>query len=131
MEDYMALLSNSMWDLVPQVPRANVVTGKWIFKHKLKANGSLNWYKACWVIRGFTQHPRVGYCKTFSFVVKPATIQILLTLTVSRGWSMHLHDVKNAFLRSTLNETIYCSQHASFVDPAHPQCVGSISPSTA
>jgi hypothetical protein len=28
MEDYMALLSNSTWDLVPQAPGANVVTGK-------------------------------------------------------------------------------------------------------
>jgi hypothetical protein len=28
MEEYEAMLSNSLWDLVPQPPRANVVTGK-------------------------------------------------------------------------------------------------------
>jgi hypothetical protein len=28
MEEYEALLSNSTWDLVPQPPGANVVTGK-------------------------------------------------------------------------------------------------------
>jgi hypothetical protein len=27
-EEYEAMLSNSPWDLVPQPPRANVVTGK-------------------------------------------------------------------------------------------------------
>jgi hypothetical protein len=54
MEEYEALLSSSMWDLVPQPPRANVITGKWIFKHKLKADGSLDRYKARWVLRGFT-----------------------------------------------------------------------------
>jgi hypothetical protein len=53
-EEYEALLSNSMWDLVSQPPGVNVVTGKWIFKHKLKANGSLDRYKARWVLWGFT-----------------------------------------------------------------------------
>jgi hypothetical protein len=33
-EEYEALLSNSTWDLVPRPPRANLVTDKWIFKHK-------------------------------------------------------------------------------------------------
>jgi hypothetical protein len=55
-EEYEALLSNSTWDLVPRPSGANVVTGKWIFKHKLKSNDSLDRYKARWVLRGFTQH---------------------------------------------------------------------------
>jgi hypothetical protein len=46
MEEYEALLSNITWNLVPWPPGANVVTGKWIFKHKLKVNGSLDRYKA-------------------------------------------------------------------------------------
>jgi hypothetical protein len=56
-EKYEALLSNSTWDLVPQPPRVNVVIGKWIFKHKFKADGSLDQYNSLWVLRGFTQHP--------------------------------------------------------------------------
>jgi hypothetical protein len=44
--EYEALLSNSTWDLVPRPPVANVITGKWIFKHKHKTDGSLDWYKA-------------------------------------------------------------------------------------
>jgi hypothetical protein len=56
-DEYEALLSNNTWDLVPRPPRANVVTDKWIFKHKFKADGSLNRYNAHWVLRGFTQHP--------------------------------------------------------------------------
>jgi hypothetical protein len=31
--------------------------------------------------------------------------------------------VKNAFLHSTLSETVYCSQPTGFVDPAQPDCV--------
>jgi hypothetical protein len=51
---YEALLSNNMWDLVPQPPGTNVVIYKWIFKHKFKENGSLDRYKARWVLQGFT-----------------------------------------------------------------------------
>jgi hypothetical protein len=85
MEEYEALLSNNTWDLVLRLTGANVVTGKWIFKRKLKPDGSLDRYKARWVLRGFTQRPRVDYDETFSPVVKPATVRIVLTLAVSRG----------------------------------------------
>jgi hypothetical protein len=89
MEENEALLSNSTWDLVPRLPRANVVVGKWIFKHKLKADGSLDRYKARWVLRGFTQRPGVDYHETFSPIIKPAIVRTVLTLAVSRGWPVH------------------------------------------
>jgi hypothetical protein len=31
-----------------------MVTGKWLFRHKLTSNGSLDRYKVCWVLRSFT-----------------------------------------------------------------------------
>jgi hypothetical protein len=89
MEEYEALLSNSTWDLVPRPLGANIVINKWIFKHKLKADDSLDRYKARWVLRGFTQRPGVDYDETFSRVVKPTTVRTLLTLAVSRGWPVH------------------------------------------
>jgi hypothetical protein len=49
-----ALLQNHTWDLVPRPHGANIVTGKWIFKHKFNADGSLERYKARWVLCGFT-----------------------------------------------------------------------------
>ncbi|WVZ70030.1 hypothetical protein U9M48_018734 [Paspalum notatum var. saurae] len=65
-DEHAALLQNSTWDLVPRPPRANVVSGKWIFKHKFKADGSLERYKARWVLRGFTQRPGIDCTGTFS-----------------------------------------------------------------
>jgi hypothetical protein len=35
-DEFSALLSNNTWDLIPRPPGANVVTGKWIFKHKFR-----------------------------------------------------------------------------------------------
>ena len=60
-EEHNALLENHTWDLMPRPPRANVITGKWIFKHKFNADGTLERYKARWVLRGFTQRPGVDF----------------------------------------------------------------------
>lgn len=78
--EYDALVANSMWSLVPRPPHANIVTGKWVFRHKTNADGSLTRYKARWVVRGFAQHPGIDFGETFSLVVKPAMIGTVLTL---------------------------------------------------
>jgi hypothetical protein len=88
-EEYAALLANHTWDLVPCPPGTNVVTGKWLFRHKLTSDGSLDRYNACWVLRGFTQRPGVDYDETFSPVVKFATVRAVLSLALSRDWAIH------------------------------------------
>jgi hypothetical protein len=45
-EEYAALITNSTWDLVPRPVGSNVVTGKWIIKHKFNSDGTPEWYKA-------------------------------------------------------------------------------------
>jgi hypothetical protein len=81
MEEYAALLANHTWDLVPCPPSTNVVTGNWLFRHKLTSDASLDHYKARWVLRGFTQRPEVDYD---SPVVKFATIRVVLSLSLSQ-----------------------------------------------
>jgi hypothetical protein len=123
MEEYAVLLANHTWDPVAHHPGTNVVTGKWLFRHKLTLAGSLDRYKARWVLRGFTQRPSVDYDETFSPVVKFATIRAILSLALSRNWVIHQLDVKNAFLHGTLTETIYCTQPTGFVDATNPDLV--------
>jgi hypothetical protein len=121
MEEYAALLANHTWDLVPRPPDTNVVTGKWLFRHKLTLDGSLDRYKARWVLRGFTQRPVVVYDETFSPIVKFATVRVVLAL--SRNWAIHQIDIKNAFFHGTLTKNVYCSQPTDFVDAANPDLV--------
>jgi hypothetical protein len=83
-DEYGALMSNGTWELVFRPRGSNVVTGKWIFTHKLRTDGSFDRYKARWVLRGFTQRPGVDYDEMFSPVVKPATVRTVLSIAVSR-----------------------------------------------
>jgi hypothetical protein len=65
-DEYGALISNGTWELVHRSQGSSVVIGKWVFTHKLRADRTLDRYKAHWVLRGFTQHPIVDYDETFS-----------------------------------------------------------------
>ena len=123
MDEFSALQTNRTWDLVPRPPGANVVSGKWIFRHKLKPDGSLERYKARWVLRGFTQRAGVDYGETFSPVVKPATVRTVLSIAVAQDWPVHQLDINNAFLHGTLAETVYCAQPSGFVDATKPDHV--------
>jgi hypothetical protein len=58
-DEHQSLVDNGTWSLVPRPPRANVVTGKWIFRHKFHSDGSLARRKARWVLRGFSQCPGI------------------------------------------------------------------------
>jgi hypothetical protein len=122
-EEYATLLANHICDLVLCPPGTNVVTGKWLFHHKLTSDGSLDRYKARWVLWGFNQRPGMNYDETFSPVVKFSTVRTVLFIALSRDWTIHQLDVKNAFLHGTLTETVYCSQPTGFVDEARPDLV--------
>jgi hypothetical protein len=122
-DEYEALRANDTWRLVPRPPDANIVTGKWIFRHKFHADGSLARHKARWVVRSFSQQHGIDYDETFSPVVKQTTIRVVLNIAISHGWPIHQLDVKDAFLHSHLDETVYCQQPSGFVDPSAPDHV--------
>ena len=121
--EYDALVTNWTWTLVPRPPGANIITDKWVFRHRFLPDGPLDRYKARWVVRGFAQCAGVDFSETFSLVVKPATIRVVLQLAASRHWPVHQLDINNAFLYGHLQERVLCQQPTGFVDPTRPDDV--------
>ncbi|XP_019094505.1 PREDICTED: uncharacterized protein LOC109129917 [Camelina sativa] len=111
------------WDLVPRPPNVNIVRSMWLFKHKYNADGVLNRHKARLVATGKSQEEGHDYNETFSPVVKPATIRIVLNVGVALDWPIQQLDVKNAFLQGDLQETVYIHQPPGFVDKTRPSYV--------
>jgi histone deacetylase 1/2 len=122
-EEFDALQRNQTWRLVPRPPGTNIVGSKWIFKTKFRPDGSVDKHKARLVARGFTQQHGIDYHDTFSPVVKPVTIRLVLSLAVSRGWCLRQVDVSNAFLHGFLEEDVYMQQPPGFEDSRYPQHV--------
>jgi hypothetical protein len=118
--EYSALMRNNTWHFVPPQPGPNVIDCKWVFKIKQKSDGSNDRYKARLVPKGFKQHLGIDYDDTFSPVVKPATIRLVLSITVSHGWSLRQLDVQNEFLHGVLEEDVFMKQPPRFVDPKFP-----------
>ncbi|GJW18476.1 ribonuclease H-like domain-containing protein [Tanacetum coccineum] len=88
-DEYKALIDNNTWVLVPRPPNVNIIRSTWLYKHKYNADGSLNRYKARLVANGHSQQQGIDCDETFSLVVKPATIQTVLSLAVSQQWPIN------------------------------------------
>ena len=101
-EELRELHSNQTWTLVPPHLSMNVIGSRWVYKIKRHVNGQVTRYKARLFARGFTQQEGIDYLETFSRVIKPITVCLVLTIAVSYGWTIHQLDVHNAFLNDIL-----------------------------
>jgi hypothetical protein len=119
-EEYTTLLNNKTWHLSPLEAGRNAINYKWVYKVKHKADGLVDQHKARLVASGFKQRLGINYDTTFSPVVKPATIRLVLSLAVSQGWTLYQLDVHNVFLHGVLQEEVYMKQPPGFVDPTCP-----------
>lgn len=79
------LEKNNTWDLVP-LPKGKHPFGcKWVYTLKYKSYGSLDWYKACFVAKGYTRVYGVDYLDTFASVAKLNIVRVLLSPAANLG----------------------------------------------
>ncbi|KAL5707577.1 non-specific serine/threonine protein kinase [Ranunculus cassubicifolius] len=122
-EEYNALIQTNTWTLVPAHPSYSLVGCKWVFRLKQNADGSTNRYKARLVAKGFHQKEGLDYTETFSPVIKPFSIRIILNIALQYNWCLLQLDVSNAFLHGSMKEQVFMSQPPGFIDKTKPNHV--------
>ena len=86
---------------------SNVISGRWVFKNKSKADGTLKSKRSRVVARGFQAKPGQDYHETFAPVAAATTIRIIFTITVKMGLKLTSADFVAAFQNAKLDTTVY------------------------
>jgi transposase InsO family protein len=114
-EEYVSIMENDVWEVVPRPEGKSVVTSRWLYKIKHAADGSIEKYKARFVARGFSQVEGVDYDETFAPVARYSSIRSVVSIAAEMGWKIHQMDVKTAFLNGVLDQEVYVEQPLGFV----------------
>ena len=122
-DENLALQRNNTKSLVPLPANRCAIGYKWVFKVKEYPDGTVYKYKVGLVPKGFHQVASFDYNETFSPLAKPTTIKVILTIALSKSWSIKQLDANNAFLYGILKEEVFMVQPPGFEDPASPQLV--------
>ncbi|CAI7789459.1 unnamed protein product [Closterium sp. NIES-53] len=115
-----ALEDRNTWKIVPiEVARnKTVLTGKWVFRVKTKADGTIDKFKARWVVRGYDQEHRRDFTETFATDSCHTSLQILLAIAAMKQKKLRQIDIANAFLYTPVDAEIFVEQpHGSNTDP--------------
>ncbi|GJX74288.1 zinc finger, CCHC-type containing protein [Tanacetum coccineum] len=99
-----SIMGNNTWVLADLPSGSKPLGCKWIFKIKLKVDGTIKRFKARLVIQGFKQKSGIDYFDTYAPVVRISTIRLLIVMTSIHNLIIHQMDVKKAFLNGELDK---------------------------
>ncbi|GKA70987.1 zinc finger, CCHC-type containing protein [Tanacetum coccineum] len=114
-----SIMENNTWVLSDLPPGCKPLGCKWIFKRKMKVDGTIDKFKARLVIQGFRQKEGIDYFDTYAPVARITTIRLLLALAAIHNLVIHQMDVKTTFLNGDLDEEVYMKQPEGFIMPGN------------
>ncbi|XP_016168266.1 uncharacterized protein LOC107610775 [Arachis ipaensis] len=112
--EYDAWMKNNTWELVKLPPNRSAIRSRWVFRAKYNSDGPFQKYKTRLVAQGYAQRPGFDFTETYSPVVKPTSIRIILSIALANSWLIRQLDVNNAFLYGDLMEEVYMKQPQGF-----------------
>jgi len=115
-DEIQSLTDKGTFIIVPRPSATKILDGRWLYKIKRAADGSLERYKARFVIKGYKQEYGLDYGETFAPVCRYESIRLLLAIAAAKRLVIKQFDVKTAFLNGDLEEAIYMTQPEGYTD---------------
>ncbi|CAA7268121.1 unnamed protein product [Cyclocybe aegerita] len=109
-DEYNVINGNETWEIVDLPPGKKAIGSGWVFKIKFKADGTIEWYKARILAKGYSQHPGIDYTEVFAPTFRLATLCLILALAAIEDMHLRSVDVTSAFPNGNLEEEIYMLQ---------------------
>nr|GEU77298.1 retrotransposon-related protein [Tanacetum cinerariifolium] len=97
-----SIVQNNTWKLVDLPSGHKPIGYKWIFKKKLRSNGTIEKYKAHLVAKGYHQKEHQDFFDTYSPVIRITSIRTLNAIAAIHNLIIHQFDVKTAFLNDDM-----------------------------
>lgn len=117
-EEYASLMKNETW-ILTDLPEGRTPVGcRWVFKSKIRPDGTIEKHKARLVAKGYSQIFGFDYIDTFAPVVRQTSLRLIYALSVEYDLQLRQLDVSTAFLNGNLDEEIYMEQPELFVQEA-------------
>ena len=107
-DEIKALIRNGTWQLIsrndPRLKRRAPTKSRWVYKVKLKRDGTVDRLKSRFVVCGYSQRQGIDYDRAFSATMRASSFRTLLA--VAAGCKMRLvhFDVSNAFTQAYLDD---------------------------
>ncbi|MBW0534840.1 hypothetical protein O181_074555 [Austropuccinia psidii MF-1] len=97
----------NVWAPVLPTKGTKVLGEKWVFYIKHQANGSIEIFKAHYVVHGFSQHPAVDCFDFYAPTASKNSLRLLLEMKVQYHMSLSDFDLSPAYLYSPIDEDIF------------------------
>ncbi|GJV39307.1 zinc finger, CCHC-type containing protein, partial [Tanacetum coccineum] len=114
-DEMYSIMGYNTWVLADLPLGCKPLGCKWIFKRKLKVDGTIENFKAKLVIQGFKRKSKIDYFDTYALVARIIIIRLLIAMSSIHNLIIHQMDVKKNFLNGELEEEVYMNQPQGFI----------------
>ena len=105
-----SLLEHNTWELIDKsnVPsNKNIAKSKWCYTVKYNRDGSIERFKARFVVCGYSQVQGQDYTEAFSATLRATSFRMLMAIAAGEKLRLEHFDVKNAFTQANIDADIY------------------------
>ena len=97
------LLGRRTWEAVDLPKGRKATRSRWVFAIKYNSDGTIERFKARFVVCGYSQIQGLDYEQSFSSTMRATTFRTLLALAAQRGLRAEHLDISNAFCQADID----------------------------